>query len=250
MKRRTPFLLIASLILTAQALTAASAQSEQLAVLSFSSYTDSVGYYHVVGEVQNRGSNVLSQVRIAATLCDSLGQTAGTIEDYTMISLLEPQEKSPFDLFENVTGSVCKVSVLNCTTSNEIPYSDFQILSESSSLDSEGTYHITGEVKNSGNATALSVEAVGTFYDAKGIVVQVGSSLVSPSDLQPGQTGSFDVMSDDPAMTAQIANFALQIQCALPILPIPELADLVQTSIVALAVALVLARRRTPSCLN
>jgi hypothetical protein len=38
---------------------------------------------------------------------------------------------------------------------------------------SQVAVYVVGEVRNSGNAAAFSVEAIGTFYDARGVVVQV-----------------------------------------------------------------------------
>jgi hypothetical protein len=232
-----PFLLVLTL-------GSAMAQPAPVQVLSYSSYIDSVDYYHVVGEVQNVGSTSLSQVTVAATLCDQFGHSTATIEDYIMIDLLVPQQKSPFDLVENVTGTVCGVSPVNSTVTDKLPYVDFHLSKQSAAPDSEGVFHVVGQVENSGASEAKAVEVVATFYDAKGVVVQTGSSITSPSNLSPGGSGYFDVSSDDPTLSARIANFSLQAQSASPVLPVPEYPAITPILVTSVMVVLVLNRRR------
>jgi hypothetical protein len=217
-----------------------SAQPAQAVILSYSTYTDTLSYQHVVGEVQNVGSNTLSQVTVNASLCNP----TSTIEDYTMIDFLLPQEKSPFDILENVTGNVCGVMVTGAAFSDKVPYRNFQVTSQAASSDSAGIYHVTGEVNNTGTSVAHAVEVIATYYNASGGVVQVGSSLTNPVDLSPGQSGYFDVSSDDPAMSARITTFALQVQSASPVFPIPEYPVTTPVLAVSLAMALAIVRRK------
>lgn len=240
MKKSLAALFPATLILLLLTLASASAQQAQAVILSYSSYTDTLGYQHVVGEIQNVGSNTLSQVTVNASLCDP----TSTIQDYTMIDFLVPQQKSPFDLFENVTGNICGISVTGANVSDRLPYRDFELTSQSASLTE--TYHVVGQVNNTGTSVAYAVEVVATYYDASGVVVQVGSSLTTPTDLLPGQSGYFDVFSDDPAMSARIATFSLQVQSASPVLPVPEYSLSAPVLVFSLAVVLTFARRKPP----
>jgi hypothetical protein len=237
-------LLMATLLFFTLANTFASAQQASLQVLSYSSYIDSVDYYHVLGEVQNTGSVPLTQVTVSATLCDPSGHPTGTIEDYIMINLLAPQQKSPFDLFENATGTVCGVSPANSTLSNVAPYHNFQLPNPSSSRDAQGLYHLSGQVKNTGTSTAQGVDVVATFYDEKGVVVQVGSSLAAPSNLPPNGVGLFGITSDDPTLSARIATYSVQAQSATPTLPVPEYPASVPIVAISLILVLALIRRR------
>jgi hypothetical protein len=220
------------------------AQPALVQVLTYSSYTDSVGYYHVVGEVQNVGSASLSQVTVAATLCDQSGHSTATIEDYIMIDLLVPQQKSPFDLLENVTGTVCGVSSVNSTITDRLPYRDLQVSNQSAAPDAVGVYHVAGQLENTGSSEAKAVQVVGTFYDANGVVVQAGLAISTPSNLSPGGSGYFDVSSDDPTMSARIANFSLQVQSASPVLPVPEYPAITPILTICTILVLVVARRR------
>ena len=65
-----------------------------------SSYIDSIGYYHVVGEVLNTGDAWLQYARVTGVFKDAAGQVVDVDFTYTMLSYLEPKSKSPFDLIE------------------------------------------------------------------------------------------------------------------------------------------------------
>ncbi len=51
----------------------AHSQTSNVKILSYSYYIDSAGYFDVVGEVQNTGSNTLSQVVLTGTVFSSDG---------------------------------------------------------------------------------------------------------------------------------------------------------------------------------
>ena len=69
-----------------------------LEILSHSSYIDSVGYLHVVGEVDNNSSKTAKFVEIIGTFYDGNGHVVGTQNAFTDPSDLAPGEKAPFDL--------------------------------------------------------------------------------------------------------------------------------------------------------
>jgi hypothetical protein len=239
-RKSVAFFLPATVIFLLLTFATAYAQTGNAVVLSYSAYTDTLGYLHVVGEVQNTGPNTLGQVTVNASLCNP----SSMIEDYAMINLLLPQQKSPFDIFANATGNVCGVSVSGANISNTQPYRDIQVIRQSSFVDRAGIYHVTGQVNNTGKSFAQAIEIVVTYYNSTGGVVQVGSTLTSPANLPPAQGAIFDVFSDDPAMSANITTFTLQVQSASPVFPIPEY-PLPQAALaVALIAVLVFARRK------
>ena len=87
-----------------------------------------------------------------------------------------------------------------------------------------GTYWVTGTIQNTGNQTADEVQVVGTYFNSSGITVAVGySSTLSPANLAPSATESFQVGAFDLNMTTvpasqQITSYALQIHCTDPVL--------------------------------
>jgi hypothetical protein len=68
----------------------------QLEILSHQSYVD-VGWFHIVGEVQNNSDTPVEFVKVVATLYDDAGQVVGTDFTYTEIDVIPPGGKSPFE---------------------------------------------------------------------------------------------------------------------------------------------------------
>jgi hypothetical protein len=56
-----------------------------------------VGWFHIVGEVQNNSDTPVAFVKVVATLYDDAGQVVGTDFTYTEIDLIPPGGKSPFE---------------------------------------------------------------------------------------------------------------------------------------------------------
>jgi hypothetical protein len=243
LRKSRAFFLPATLILLLLTVATASGQAAEAVVVSYSAYTDTFGFLHVVGEVQNIGHDTLGQVTVRASLCNP----TSTIEDYTMINLLLPQQKSPFHLFANATGNVCGVAVSGANISLTQPYGGVQIIKQSSFADLAGIHHVTGQVNNTGTSFAHAIEVVAAFYNSTGGVVQVASTLTSPADLPPGQGAIFGLFTDDPDMSANITTYTLQVQSASPVFPIPEYPLPAAALAVALVAVLMLARRKPHS---
>ena len=71
----------------------------QVNILSHSGWLDSVGYYHVSGEVQNVGDGALSFVKVTATFYDVSSTVIAVDFTYTALSVILPGRKSPFEIF-------------------------------------------------------------------------------------------------------------------------------------------------------
>ncbi|MDQ6668429.1 MAG: Ig-like domain-containing protein [Thermoproteota archaeon] len=69
-----------------------------LRILSHTSYIDSVGAFHVVGEVENNSSKTAKFVEIIGTFYNSNGTVVGTSFTFTKPHDLAPGAKAPFDL--------------------------------------------------------------------------------------------------------------------------------------------------------
>jgi hypothetical protein len=188
-----------------------------IVILSHSSYLDSIGCYHVVGEVRNDSSNKLKYVEITATFYNSAGTVVGTDFTYTSIDTLLPNQKSPFELIETDAAISAQVdhyavafSDSNITGADS--YRAFTILSHSSSTDSLGYYHVVGEVENTGTQAVTYVNVVGTFYDTTGKVVAAHFTYTSPHDLAAGQTAPFEIIVLSDTQSAKISSYELQVQ--------------------------------------
>ena len=69
-----------------------------ITILSHYSYVDSVGYFHVVGEVENNTPNTAKFVQITGTFYDINNAVVGTQITYTNPSNISSGAKAPFDL--------------------------------------------------------------------------------------------------------------------------------------------------------
>jgi hypothetical protein len=71
-------------------------------ILSSSSFTDDLGYYHVVGEVKNNSpTDSMNYVKIVSTFYDNTRKVVGTDFTYTNVDVLRPTEKSSFEIILN-----------------------------------------------------------------------------------------------------------------------------------------------------
>ncbi len=166
-------------------------------ILSSSEYIGDLGYYTVVGEVQNNLQSNIQYVKLTATFYDAQNTVIGMDFTYTDIGTLKPGQKSPFEISsypEKISPSRYKLSLDYSLTSSE-PFSGLEILSQSSKIDDLGYHKIVGEVKNNGVRKASFVKVVVTYYDSAGNVIDKSFSYTNPQDIANGDTAPFEVSS-------------------------------------------------------
>jgi hypothetical protein len=82
---------------------------DQVNILTHCGWIDSLGYYHVVGEVQNAGSGAEDFVQVTATFYDSSNTVIAVEYTYTTLSVILPGRKSPFEIILTDTTQSAKV---------------------------------------------------------------------------------------------------------------------------------------------
>mgnify|MGYP001765487739 CR=1 FL=1 len=187
------------------------------AILSKDSYTDSTGTFHAIGELQNTGSQAADYVKVVVTLYDSAGKVVGTDFTYTEIDTVLAGQKSPFEVLELDNSVVSKMhdyelAIADANVTTTAPYRAFTILSQSHSVDITGSYHVVGEVRNTGTQSATYVKVVATFYDSAGDVVATDFGYTDPSTLAAGQTAPFEIIVLSQTQSAKISTYELQVQ--------------------------------------
>jgi len=183
--------------------------SGDVEVLSHTGYIDSLGCYHVVGEILNIGDQAINFVYVNVTFYDSHGNVIDTRFDLTMLFVIMPGQKSPFDvafLDAEQSSRVHEYSLeIKFSKTSPLPQG-LEILSYDSYMDEGGRLHITGEIKNIADKRAHNVEVIATFYDSNGKVVAAISHDVDPEmpRLDPNETKSFEIIleSDRARYTA------------------------------------------------
>jgi len=215
----------------------ASSQPEKVKVVSYSWYVDSIGYFIVVGEVQNVGPNTIESVILSGTVYTMDGEAQASSNTVVYVHYLIPQQKAPFYMEfspqNSKTGDLSWVSlgvkrvdftVNLADTTSSYQYPDLTVVSSSGGVDGEGVYWVSGTVKNSGTQTATNIRVIGTFYNASGTVVALGyTDVLTPTSLTPSNTasfklGAFDVNQTEVPSIKKISNYRLLIQAEGPIL--------------------------------
>ena len=172
-------LMIGMLLLVSMQVATAVAAPDQVTVLSSNGYLNSLGYYHIVGEVQNTGSSAVASVFVTATCYTSGTIRPGMSSSQTMIGIFEPGRKSPFDIalndrIESARTNHCELAVTYEQSPN-LPLG-LQVDSSTKSVDSAGYLHISGTIKNNSSAIAHETKVAATFYDSTGKVVDAALS--------------------------------------------------------------------------
>lgn len=217
MKKKILIALVSFVLLTSVFLVAGlnPVKADSVTILSSSSYVDSAGFLHVVGEVQNSGSNTISFVEISATFYDSNGKVVDTGLAFASLSYMQPNTKSPFDVLDAHSTLVPQIATykvqVSYTTGGSIQQG-LVINSDSSYTDSIGFYHIVGEIQNTGSATSSDTAVYATCYDSSGKVVDTGLGFANPDSIESGNASPFDILITDSSQTSLIASYALTAQ--------------------------------------
>jgi hypothetical protein len=168
-----------------------------ISILGSSSFTDSIGYLHVVGEVMNNfPKDSMNFVKITSTFYDDAGKVVGTDFTYSNVRILRPEETSPFEIILTDTTQSQKVSSYKLAASGdktEALSAALKLGVGDSHLDDIGYYHIAGEVTNQGSQKATFVKVSGAFYNSSKAVIAADFTYTDPKDLEPGQTAPFEI---------------------------------------------------------
>mgnify|MGYP002153790908 FL=1 len=223
--------------------------SEQVKVLSHSSYMAYEKYkelrtgkiyegvmVHVVGEIQNTGTTNLEEVKIVPTFYDEHGSVVDAEPVYTSIEplgILTPNQKSPFELILLDADASAKVVDYDLSVefslTIKIPYS-LEIVNHSSIILSY--YRVFGEVVNRNPTNVASTRVLATFYDGNGNVIGADSAWISIDALLPDQSFPFET-SNSPRgeINDKIKSYALCAQGVIGVeIPYTELQVLSSSS--------------------
>lgn len=177
-----------------------------------SDYVDSIDNLWIVGEVQNNTSDYLRFVRITANVFDGEGQLLDTNFSYIDLDSLSPHEKTCFDVLfsDEPAGWSYYEFEVRYRTGGE-PQPSLTVFNDRGSYDSIfGWYKIIGQVRNDHGSRVEYVKPVGTVYDASGTVVGCGFTYVNATDLDPGQTSSFEMLFTGRDY-ADVVSYRLQV---------------------------------------
>lgn len=197
-----------SVVLLSPAAVTSAAPNVQL--LSHSSYMDTSGYVHIVGEVQNNGSANAQFVRINFNFYNSSNTLLDTDFTYSDVDIMAPGEKSPFhNIFAPPAGySHYAISSINASETSSSPNHNFTTTVTNTFVDVADYEHIVGQVTNNNTTTSEFVKVIFTFYNASGTTIDADFTYVNTggnASLGPGQSASFELIRDTtPAYSQRV----------------------------------------------
>jgi hypothetical protein len=241
------FLVILTMILSAASLFIVQdvAAVGNVEILSSSGYLDAQGYYRVVGEIKNVGDEAVAFVQVTVTYSDSENNNFTTRSNLSMLNVILPGRKSPFEVFlyDISQSSVVESYVLSLTFSpaNSKPLG-LEITANSSFTDGQGYFHIIGNITNTGTEIAMGLDFAVTYYDDTDWVVAAKSEPLDPefNYLDPDQTSRFEIVLDEVNRIPLVKKYELTAE-SVQYAVVPEFSTLTLILAVLLVSAISLA---------
>ncbi len=190
---------------------------------------------HIVGEIKNNLQVPLTQINIHITLFDENKHPIVTKETGSLVNVIMPGMKSPFDLILT-DNEAKKTKSYSMELDYKISISKDQVIdiTESElSRDNHNNLMITGMVTNRGDITANTVAVIATLYDKEGNVAAVSKVHPEPDYLRVDDYAYFVIVISDKIQTTGINDYMLIAEseeyAAVPEFPVGTLVLLVGT---------------------
>jgi hypothetical protein len=181
-------------------------------------YTDSIGAVWVVGEVHNGLGVPVEFVEVTANFY--LGATlVDTETGYADLRAIPASGTSSFSVLEVDPPAFDSVqyAVTDYDTGNYEPViSGLDAAITNTYVDSIDYTHIVGTVTNNSSQTYEYVEVYVASYNAAGDVVGVDSTFTEPDTLAPGQSGTFEALSNSDEYSGTVVSRRLFVDASLP----------------------------------
>ncbi len=174
-------------------------------------YLGDDGTLHIVGEIFNNLDVPLNQITINVILFDEYHQIITTKETTSLVNIIMPEMKGPFDfILTDSESEKTKSYLLDVSYKIGAPKSQvIDITSSELSRDNLNNLMIKGKVTNKGEITANTVVVIATIYDKDGNVAAVSRSHPEPDYLRTGDEIFFLVTIPDKSQTMEIQDYSL-----------------------------------------
>jgi hypothetical protein len=167
---------------------------------------------NVVGFVENTGSMTAMSIKVTVIFYDASGKPLGYNDGYAFRNILKPGEKSPFSVSSyNLIGEPHHYTlIVESDTTTEQPCTYVQTVSHIGQK-SDGSYTVSGEIKNTDTSCVEGIEVISAFYDIDGNLIDCSSDRPSCYSLIPEQTSEFSVTTYKDIN--EIHHYELWTQC-------------------------------------
>lgn len=189
-------------------------------------YLGDDGTLHIVGEIYNNLDVPLNQITINVALFDKHNQIIATKETGSLVNVIMPEMKGPFDfILTDLESKRTNSYQLDVNYMVSAPKSQLiDITSSELSRDNHDNLMIKGTVTNKGEITANTVTIIATLYDKEGNVAAVSRSNPEPDYLGTDEELFFLVTIPDKSHTIEIQDYSLVAEseeyAAVPEFPI------------------------------
>ena len=196
-------------------------------------YIGDDGAFHIVGEIKNNLEAPLNQINVQVTLLDENKQLIGIKETSSLVNIIMPGMKGPFDLIlTNDEAKKTKSYSLKLDYKVSPPKNQvIDIIESELSRDNYNNLMITGTVTNKGDITANTVAVIATLYDKEGNVAAVSRIHPEPDYLRTEDNTFFVIAIPDKIQTSGINDYTLIAEseeyAAVPEFPVGTLVLLV-----------------------
>lgn len=180
------------------------------------SFYDSLGTFHLTGEVTNRSPDAMQSVSAVATFYDSAKNVIGTNTGYGYPPVLNPGVTGAFEVYGPESTQSKKISSFKVTLDGDLATTKPAVLKVrvgNHYLEQFGFYKVAGDVTNTGTDPSSSTEVDGIFYNKRGKVVAITSTFPPQSDLDPGQATPYELTAY-PSGPHKITSFKVFADCS------------------------------------
>ncbi len=167
--------------------------------------------YRIVGEIQNIATDPVYAVYIQATFFDAADQPIAIEGAYAVFDMTLPGQVNPFEIFlENAPNSIDHYALsLTYENTGFLAYRTINVLSQE--VRANPNVEIFGEIRNDTAAPVSPLSIAVTFYDADGLVIDLGSTITT-GDLADQQTAIYALKT---FRNINYASYSVQAQSYL-----------------------------------
>ena len=179
-----------------------------LEIVSLNSYTDSIGYLNVVGEIKNNSEQNVNYVQPVVSFKNSSGDTIDSSSTYTFLDVLKPGQTAPFKVSIKNSEDIAEYAV-QVQGSYGGSKRNLEITNSNSNVDSIGYLNVNGEIKNNSNSDLQYVEVIASFYNKNGEIVDAAYTYAQMDIVNAGSTSPFKISIQNKD---SIEKYKLQVQ--------------------------------------
>lgn len=205
--RRLAAVVSGTLVAAAVAVSMAPAASAapDVAIVSQSTYVDSIGDRNIVGEVQNKGTGNVEGIVLSFVFFDAANTQLGTDSTPALVDRLAPGEISPFhETFTPPAGYNRYTVTVSASDVNQDPNHNFTTVITGDTTDAEGAFRtLAGTVRNNNSSPADFVKVVFTFYNA-GKIVNAAADVVNDDTIPADGESQIQIAVNGPTFTSYL----------------------------------------------